>query len=292
MATAVTCTVTVTRPPDGIVTDPWTVVPLMLKLAVVAPPLTLLPRLTALLNWLGKVSTKLPPVSVEGPAFVITKLNVVVPPTPTVVMLANLATVRLTAGVTFNAALTVAVFVPTDVVNDPAGIVLVIAPATELVTTVVTVQTPAGGMVNPAPSVKLLPPAVAVAAPPVQLVSAPVPVFTRPVGYISVNSAESVADTSAWVFVIVMVSSAVPPALMLASEKLLETTGFDVATRSRSWAEQTPAPTVQDAEGLVLVTLAGGVIDTTLLTWVWACASDAKKSNRNGKATNPTQRRT
>ncbi|MES2191951.1 MAG: hypothetical protein V4454_17655 [Pseudomonadota bacterium] len=164
----------------------------------------------------------------------ITKLNVVVPPTPTVVILANLATVRLTAGVTLNTALTVAVFVPTEVVRDPAGIVLVIVPETELVTTVVTVQTPAGGMVNPAPSVKLLPPATAAAAPPVQLVSAPVTVFTRPVGYTSVNSAESVADTSAWVFVIVIVSSAVPPALMLASEKLLEITGLEGETKSRS----------------------------------------------------------
>ena len=97
MATAVTCTVIVTRPPGGIVTEPWIVVPLMLKLAVVTVALlTLEPKLKALPNWLGKVSTKLAPVTVEGPALLITKLNVVVLPTATVVVLLSLLTPRLT----------------------------------------------------------------------------------------------------------------------------------------------------------------------------------------------------
>ncbi len=41
---------------------------------------------------------------------------------------------------TIKPALTVAVLVPTDVVREPAGIVLVMLPETELVTTTVTVQ--------------------------------------------------------------------------------------------------------------------------------------------------------
>jgi hypothetical protein len=117
VATAVTCTVTVTRPPEGIVTDPWMVVPLMLKLAVVAPALTLLPRLAALLNWAGRLSTKLPPVSVEGPALVITKLNVVVAPVATVLAAASLLTPRLTTLVTVPP--TVAVLEPLFIV--PVG---------------------------------------------------------------------------------------------------------------------------------------------------------------------------
>ena len=69
----------------------------MLKLAVVTVALlTLEPKLKALPNWLGKVSTKLAPVTVEGPALLITKLNVVVLPTATVVVLLSLLTPRLT----------------------------------------------------------------------------------------------------------------------------------------------------------------------------------------------------
>ena len=100
MATAVTCTVIVTAPPLGIVTEPWIVVPLMLKLTVLAPPLTALLKRLALANWLGSVSTKLAPVTVEGPALLITKLNVVVAPVATVLVLLSLLTARLTTLVT------------------------------------------------------------------------------------------------------------------------------------------------------------------------------------------------
>ena len=97
MATAVTWTVIVTAPPLGIVTEPWIVVPLMRKLAVVTVALlTLEPRLVALANCAGSVSTKLAPVTVEGPALLITKLKVVVLPTATVVVLLSLLTPRLT----------------------------------------------------------------------------------------------------------------------------------------------------------------------------------------------------
>ena len=117
MATAVTCTVIVTAPPLGIVTEPWIVVPLMLKLTVLAPPLTALLKRLALANWLGSVSTKLAPVTVEGPALLITKLNVVVAPVATVLVLLSLATARLTTLVTVPA--TVAVVLPRLVV--PTG---------------------------------------------------------------------------------------------------------------------------------------------------------------------------
>ena len=129
-----------TVPPLGIVTEPWIVLPLMLKLAVLAPPLTAEPRLAALANWLGSVSTKLAPSSVDGPALLITKLKVVVAPTATVVVFDSLATPRLTAGNTPSTAVTVAELVPTDVVNEPDAIVFVKDPATELVTTAVSVH--------------------------------------------------------------------------------------------------------------------------------------------------------
>jgi hypothetical protein len=86
------------------------------------------------------VSTKLALVSVEGPALLITKLKVVVVPTATVVVLLSLLTVRLTAGAIPRVAVTVAELVPTDVVSEPDAMVLVIVPATELVTTAVNVQ--------------------------------------------------------------------------------------------------------------------------------------------------------
>ena len=89
--------------------------------------------------------------------------------------------------------------------------------------------------------------------------------LTRLVGYTSLNNNDKVADTRACVLVMVMVSSAVPAALIVLLEKLLETIGVEGDTVSISAAEQTPA-TVQEADTLVLETLAGGVIDATLLT--------------------------
>ena len=97
------------------------------------------------------------------------------------------------------------------------------------------------------------------------------------------NRADTVADTSACVLVIVMLSSAVPPALIDGVENVLETVGRDVVTVSVSPAEQTPA-TVQEPDALVLVTLAGGVIVAILVTWVWAKATELIDRNRNAKA--------
>lgn len=70
-----------------------------------------------------------------------------------------------------------------------------------------------------------------------------------------------------------MVSNAVPPALMVLTEKAFETVGREGETVSVSNAEQIPA-TVQDPVALVLLTLAGGVIEAVLVIWVCACAKD------------------
>lgn len=63
-----------------------------------------------------------------------------------------------------------------------------------------------------------------------------------------------------------MVSKAVPPALMEVREKLFETVGREDVTLSMSEAVQVPK--VQEAEELVLVTLAGGEITAVLVTCV------------------------
>ena len=78
--------------------------------------------------------------------------------------------------------------------------------------------------------------------------------------------ADKVPDTKAWVLEIVMVSKAVPPALMEVREKLFETVGREDVTVSMSAAVQVPK--VQEAEELVLVTLAGGEITAVLVTCV------------------------
>ena len=182
---AVTCTVIVTAPPLGIVTEPWIVVPLMVKLAVVTPALlTLEPRLTALANWPGSVSTKLAPVTVEGPALLITKLKVVLAPAATVLVPDSLATLRLTVGVTEIAAVAVKELEPADVVNEPEGMLLVRVPPIELVTTAETVQVEACGIRVPEGSDNDPAPATAVATPPVQPVVVTLEglALTRPVG--------------------------------------------------------------------------------------------------------------
>ena len=63
-----------------------------------------------------------------------------------------------------------------------------------------------------------------------------------------------------------MVSKAVPPALMVAREKVFEMVGLDGDTASISAAVQIPA--AQDSAELVLVTLAGGEMIAVLVTCV------------------------
>ncbi len=182
---------------------------------------------------------------------------------------ATLVSVRSALETTLRTAVAVRELVPTEVVNEPDGMVLVKVPDTELVTTVVTVQLDAGGISVPADKVKVPKPAVAAALPALQLVCAAEVALNSPTGYASVNNADTVADTSAWVFVIVIVSSTVPPALIDANAKLLAIVGLEGETVSISDAEQTPA-TVQETDAFVLETLAGGAMDAILLTCVWA----------------------
>lgn len=72
------------------------------------------------------------------------------------------------------------------------------------------------------------------------------------------------ADTSAWVLEIVIVSKVVPPAFIELSEKLFETVGREGEIASVSANVQVPE--AQDA--LVLVTLDGGEITAVLVTCV------------------------
>ena len=62
----------------------------------------------------------------------------------------------------------------------------------------------------------------------------------------------------------VMVSKAVPPALMVLGEKVFEMVGGEGETVSISAAVQVPA--VHEAEEFVLVTLAGGEMMAVLVT--------------------------
>ena len=81
------------------------------------------------------------------------------------------------------------------------------------------------------------------------------------------NKLVSVADTRAWLLVIEIVSNAVPPALIVLSEKVFEMLGLDSETVSISAAVHVPA--VQEGAEFVLVTLAGGEMMAVLVTWVW-----------------------
>lgn len=210
------------------------------------------------------MSTKLPPLNTLGPALVITKLKVIVAPSPTVVTLASFATPKLTAGATLNVALPTFVFAPTVVVSDPIGIEFVTVPDTVLVTTVVTVQRELGGMTVPIGKVRVPKPVLTDGTPTAQLVDATELKLTRPAGYASVNTPDNVADVSACVLVIVIVSRAVPPARIEPGLKALVMIGGEAVTASVSVAKQTPLAATH--KGLVLATLIGGVMVATLTT--------------------------
>ena len=253
--------VTVTCPPEASVTEPAKALLFTaLKLLVVALALTLL-LMPVTPNRAGMASLMLP-VSVEGPAFVTTSVKLVVPPTATVVEPTVLLGLRLTRGKTLRTATAADALLPTEVVKEPEAIVLVKVPTTELVTTVVKVQLAPGGISVPAARVTVPKFTVALAVPGLQLVCAEDEKFTNPTGYTSVKSVEIVADTSACVFVIVIVSSAVPPALIELTENPFAIVGLDGETASLSNAEQAVLPG-QDA--LLLLTLAGGVMEAVFV---------------------------
>lgn len=101
------------------------------------------------------------------------------------------------------------------------------------------------------------------------------------------NRAVSVADTKACVLDTEIVSSAVPPALIVLNEKLLEMVGLDRPTVSVSTAEQVWL--TQDKEELVLVTLSGGDITAVLVTWLCAKTPVAVKTHKNERRANATK---
>ena len=120
MVSAVTSIVTVTVPPEAIVTEPANVLPpwktKAAAVALVALFTLVVMRAAVLVNWLGKLSLMVP-LSVPGPALVTTSVKLVVPPIASVGEPTSLVTPRLTTLVTVPA--TVAVLEPLLVV--PAG---------------------------------------------------------------------------------------------------------------------------------------------------------------------------
>ena len=125
--------VTVTAPPEGIVTEPTTEPLLVTKLAVLAPALTWLVTLVSVPRPAGKLSLKLAPLAALGPAFVITRLKVTVPPALGVLVLAILAMARSTTGVTLTTAVPVPP-VPVAVGGTLTAAVLVMLPTALLLT--------------------------------------------------------------------------------------------------------------------------------------------------------------
>jgi hypothetical protein len=85
-----------------------------------------------------------------------------------------------------------------------------------------------------------------------------------------VNADVNVADTNLCEFVNVMTSNDVPPALITLGVNDLETCGTLAVTVSESETVQVPA--TQDVAVLVLVTLAGVVMDAVLVICVCAAA--------------------
>jgi hypothetical protein len=125
--------------------------------------------------------------------------------------------------------------------------------------------------------------------PKLQLVDATEPKLTSPTGYTSVKVADKVAESNAFVFVIVMVNKAVPPAAILAGEKFFETRGLDGATKSLSAAEQTPP--LHKGAVFVFVTLAGGEITTVLVTCVCPIADKPPNTSKQVSAMRDMARR-
>jgi hypothetical protein len=121
LPSAVAAKVMVTRPPLGsVVTVPFKTVPV--KAALAAPwMLMMLPPVRPA----GSASRKVAPSAALGPALLITRLKVTVSPALTVVTVALLSMLRSATGLTINVAVAATVLVPTDVLSEPAGIVLV-----------------------------------------------------------------------------------------------------------------------------------------------------------------------
>ena len=261
--------VTVLR--GGKVTEPLALLPAMFSVVVLAPPATLALTRVAPLRPAGRLSVKLALVAVLGPALLITRLKVMVLPAKGVVVPAVLTIPKLAAGVTVIVAVAALEFGPTEVVSEPAGIELGKLPPELFVMTAETEQLEPGEISVPVGNDKAPKPAVAVGTPPPQVVAAAgLAALTSPRGYESVNTAVKLAVVSACWFVKVITSKDVPPALMAVGVNVLLTVGRLADTASTSLAEQTTGEVavMHPATELVLVTLAGGVIDAVLVICV------------------------
>jgi hypothetical protein len=94
----------------------------------------------------------------------------------------TLLTVKSALLLTLSTAVALVGLLPREVVSDVGGMVLVKLPATLLVTTLVIVQLPPGGMSDPTDKVTVPKLALALAAAPMQLVCATELELTRPTG--------------------------------------------------------------------------------------------------------------
>jgi hypothetical protein len=259
--------VTVMVPAGGSVTVPLRVLVPMLKLPVVAPPPVALTTLAMVPSPVGRVSANVALVAVLGPALVITRLKVSVPPALGVAVLAVLLMPRSATSPTVMVA--VPVLLPGVVSVVPGGVLTVATlaivplavPAT--LTWKVTVMVPAGGSVTVplrvlVPMLKL----PVVAPPPVALTT--LAMVPSPVGRVSANVALVAVLGPALVITRLKVS--VPPALGVAVLAVLlmprSATRF---TASVSAEVQTPS-TEQLGSGFALPTFPGGVIDAVFVT--------------------------
>lgn len=95
---------------------------------------------------------------------------------------ATLLTTRSALALTLKTAVAVFELLPTEVVSDPAGIVLVTVPPTALVTTLEMAQLAPGGMTAPAASVSVPRPVVAATVPGTQVVCGEELALTRLAG--------------------------------------------------------------------------------------------------------------
>ena len=229
----------------------------------------------------GNTTVAVTPAALLGPLLVMLTVTVIV--WPGVAAPCGVSVIATSALLVTTKAATAAVpFVPTDVAKAPTGMVLVNVPEVELVNRTVTVQEELGAISDPVASTTVFSPIVAVAVPGLQLVAATELKLTRPGGYVSVNGADKVADTSACVLVIVIVRRVVPPAEMLDGENVLEINGLEGVTASISDAEQTPL--AQPVAVFVLVTLAGGEITAVLVTCVCPIAMETPNPSKQTSA--------
>ncbi|MDO9406217.1 MAG: hypothetical protein Q7T87_19480, partial [Polaromonas sp.] len=118
----------------------------------------------------GTTSVTVTLVAALGPALLITIAKLIVAPAPVPFgVLAVFVTERSAIATTLKAAVAGSALVPTDVVKEPEGMVLVNVPATELVTMALITQLPAGGMTELDARVNVPRPAVALTTPDAQL---------------------------------------------------------------------------------------------------------------------------